>query len=99
MDISSDNELTRMNKMKESVLQVCSLDGKLKWKKQLNKLIAQTSRLFNRGKTGDLDSYKEAISQLHHSNQGTQKMFMEDMRMYQAVTRLMKIMRNRRSRE
>jgi hypothetical protein len=64
--------------MKESVLQVCSLDVKLKWKKQLNRLPAQTSRLFNRGKTGDLDSYNETISQLHHSNQGTQKLFMED---------------------
>jgi len=69
---------------------------KWKWKKQLNKLPAQTRRLFQRGKTGDLDL---AISKPQHRNQGTQKMFMEELWMYQAVTRLMKIMRNRRSRE
>jgi hypothetical protein len=82
--------------MKESVLQVCSLDKKWKCKKQLNKLLAQTRRLFQSGKTGDLEL---PISQLQHRNQGTQKMFMEELRMYQAVTRLMKIMRTRRSRE
>lgn len=61
--------------MKESVLQVCSLDMKWKWKKQLNRLSAQTRRLLKRGKTVDLDL---AISQPQHGNQGTHKMFMED---------------------